>query len=111
MCHITESARIYTTLSKYKNRNVRFINQRTKVVSTDPAELKIEKGPVHKARGNELDNQFSIASEGHSSTQAPQSTHFSASMTAMSSMVMASLGHASAHAPQATHLSAITVTI
>ena len=41
MCQITESARIYTTLSKYKNRNVRFINQRTKVVSTDPAELKI----------------------------------------------------------------------
>ena len=50
--------------------------------------------------------QFSIASEGHSSTQAPQSTHLESSITATSSTVIAPSGHASAHAPHATQLSA-----
>ena len=53
----------------------------------------------------------SIASELHSSTQAPQSTHLDSSMTAMSSMVIASWGHASAHAPHATQFSAMILGI
>lgn len=50
-----------------------------------------------------------MALAGHSSMQAPQSTHLPASMTAMSSMVMAPSGQTSAHAPQATQ-SLLTVT-
>ena len=52
-----------------------------------------------------------MALEGHSSMQAPQSMHLSASMTAMSSQVMALSGQTSTHAPHATHSEAFTVTI
>ena len=52
-----------------------------------------------------------MALEGHSSMQAPQSTHLPASMTAMSSQVMAFWGQTSTHAPHATHSEALTVTI
>ena len=52
-----------------------------------------------------------IALEGHSSMQAPQSTHLPASMTAMSSQVMAFWGQTSTQAPHATHSEALTVTI
>jgi hypothetical protein len=52
-----------------------------------------------------------IAPEGHSSTQAPQSTHFVASITAISPTVIASCGHTSAHAPHAVHSLAFTVGI
>jgi hypothetical protein len=42
-----------------------------------------------------------MASTGHSSTQTPQSTHLSASITALSSTIsIASLGQQSTHAPQ-----------
>lgn len=56
-------------------------------------------------------NHSVIALEGHSSMQAPQSTHFPASMTAMSSQVIAPSGQTSTHAPHATHSDALTVTI
>ena len=52
-----------------------------------------------------------IAPDGHSSTHAPQSTHFPASITATSSTVIAPWGQASAHAPHATHSLAFTVGI
>lgn len=55
-----------------------------------------------------LTDQSVMASEGQASTQAPQSTHLSASTTATSSMVMAPFGQASAQAPHATQLSALT---
>ncbi len=47
-----------------------------------------------------------MASDGHSSMHAPQSTHLSASTTATSSMVIAPLGQASAQAPHPTHFPA-----
>lgn len=50
-----------------------------------------------------------IASTGHSSTQTPQSTHFSGSITAFPScMEIASLGQASKQDSQPVHLSAST---
>jgi hypothetical protein len=48
------------------------------------------------------ENHYSMlmASTGHSSTQTPQSTHLSASTTALPSCIsMASLGQQSTHAP------------
>ena len=57
------------------------------------------------------ENHSVIAPAGHSSTQAPHSTHLSLSMTATSSIVMASWGHTSAQAPQATQSLSITFTI
>ena len=56
-------------------------------------------------------NHSEIADEGHSSTQAPQSTHLDASITATSSQVMALWGQTSTHAPHATHSDSLTVTI
>jgi hypothetical protein len=48
----------------------------------------------------------SIASAGHSLTQAPQLMHSSASTTALSStMLMASTGHADTQTPQPKHFS------
>lgn len=47
--------------------------------------------------------QSEMQLEGHSSTQAPQSTHLPASMIAMSSQVIAPSGQTSTHAPHATH--------
>jgi hypothetical protein len=50
-----------------------------------------------------------IASTGHSSTQTPQSTHFSTSMTAFSpSIRMASLGQESKQVSQPVQVSAST---
>jgi hypothetical protein len=58
-----------------------------------------------------LSDHSLMADEGHSSTQAPQSTHLEASMTATSSQVMALWGQTSTHAPHATHSDSFTVTI
>lgn len=58
-----------------------------------------------------LENHSERADAGHSSMQAPQSMHFEASMTAMSSQEMAPSGQTSTHAPHATHSDALTVTI
>lgn len=53
--------------------------------------------------------QSEMQLEGHSSTQAPQSTHLPASMIAMSSQVMAPSGQTSTHAPHATHSDPFTL--
>lgn len=58
-----------------------------------------------------MENHSERADAGHSSMQAPQSMHFEASMTAMSSQEMAPSGQTSTHAPHATHSDALTVTI
>ncbi len=50
-----------------------------------------------------------IALTGHSSTHAPHSTHLSASMTAIWSIVIAPCGHISAQEPHPTQSSALTV--
>jgi hypothetical protein len=53
------------------------------------------------------DYSMLIASTGHSSTQAAQSTHASASITALlSSILIASLGHESTQDSQPVHVSA-----
>jgi hypothetical protein len=50
-----------------------------------------------------------MASTGHSSTQTPQSTHLSASITALQSCIsMASLGHTSTQEAQPEHVSEVT---
>lgn len=60
-------------------------------------------------RTDRRSDQSEMALDGHSSTQAPQSTHFAASMTAMSPQVIAPSGHTSTQAPHATHSDAFTV--
>jgi hypothetical protein len=66
---------------------------------------KIKKDVLHKTALTSTKNVQSsvIAPDGHSSTQAPQSTHFDASITAKSPTVIASCGHASAQASHAVH--------
>ena len=49
-----------------------------------------------------------MASDGHSSTQAPHSVHISGSTFALSSIVIASTGHASTQAPQPMQVSSST---
>ena len=52
-----------------------------------------------------------IDSEGQTDAQAPQSIHFSPSMTKISPSEMASTGHSATHVPHATQLSLITYAI
>ena len=59
---------------------------------------------------NPIENH-SMAPEGHSSMQAPQSTQADASMTATSPIVIAEEGQASAHTPHATHSDSLIVGI
>ena len=62
-------------------------------------------------RRGHLFHLHSMAEEGHSSTHAPQSMHFPASITATSSQVIAPSGQTSTHAPHATHSDSLTDTI
>lgn len=66
---------------------------------------------VKKVKGFSENVHSLIAEKEQASTHAPQSMHFSASMTAISSTVIAPSGQTSSHAPQAAHSESIMDTI